>query len=124
MISEGKKHKKNFVSLIKHSKMRLLIEIYVDILTTRETLEQLISIWCLSDCRVHQFGSSVNGFGVRGCDMDLLLDLKLPAPPTEDPASAAQVVLRIEDGPDLKATLTRATLMQRAAYIKKVRQRE
>lgn len=30
-------------------------------------------------CCVHMFGSSANGFGVRGCDMDLFLDLNLDA---------------------------------------------
>ncbi|KAK7092447.1 uncharacterized protein [Littorina saxatilis] len=29
----------------------------------------------LPTCTIHQFGSSVNGFGMRGCDMDIFLDL-------------------------------------------------
>ncbi|CAH1773397.1 unnamed protein product [Owenia fusiformis] len=38
---------------------------------------QTIFVEFFPGCEVHQFGSSVNGFGVIGCDMDIFIDLNL-----------------------------------------------
>ena len=46
--------------------------------TLKWSIDLLIAV-CLYfvGSKIHQFGSSVNGFGVKGTDMDLFLDLNL-----------------------------------------------
>ncbi|KAL3835818.1 hypothetical protein ACJMK2_021289 [Sinanodonta woodiana] len=40
-----------------------------------ETMQNVLSQF-FPGCTVNQFGSSVNGFGIKGCDMDIYLDLE------------------------------------------------
>lgn len=75
-------------------------------------------------CSVVLFGSSVNGFGVKGCDIDIFLDIShlMPSelPPTDASNSALKKLIQKDALPVQMKEFLQLTPYQRIKYILKI----
>ncbi|XP_072020256.1 poly(A) RNA polymerase, mitochondrial-like [Amphiura filiformis] len=78
----------------------------------------------LPDCRVYPFGSSVNGFGKRNCDVDMYLDRALPRGivPVRKRRTDSYELRYNEDAASSDRVGTQLTLKAVSDYLRKVPQ--
>ncbi|XP_071788182.1 poly(A) RNA polymerase, mitochondrial-like [Asterias amurensis] len=74
----------------------------------------------LPDCSLHLFGSSVNGFGRRSCDVDMFLDRKTAQGIIPVRMRAGEYKLKYDQqSADSERVATQATLSTLASYLEK-----